>query len=176
VSVFVSEQGDNIARYRLVLFGYLRPNITTNVRDLFGELLYVCGGVVPPCFYIEQQYLNLDSKSKVRLQGETYDALVLNRARWQIMCELAGIPYELVRPNTWQSKILQLKGKSRVRRATRKQMAQRHVAGIFGIQPTQDEADTICIGLYAIGEEQKRLGMFCRVDPKGAPKKGIRWK
>ena len=60
-----------------------------------------------------------------------------------------GIPYTLVPSVTWKSKC-GVRGKQR---AEQKRAAQQLVFDRYNLKCTQDEADSICIGIYACGEQ-----------------------
>lgn len=62
-----------------------------------------------------------------------------------------GVEYEIAHTGTWRE-CCGIKGKSR---SERKKSAQLIVQDIYGVNPTQDEADAICIGLY-ITQKKKR--------------------
>ena len=62
------------------------------------------------------------------------------------LCEELKLKYEIVSSNTWKS-TLKIKGKGR---AEQKRAAQAFVQEVYGVKPTQDEADAICIGSHMI--------------------------
>ena len=62
------------------------------------------------------------------------------------LLEELKIPYETVLAGTWKS-ALGIKGRTR---AEQKKSASEFVKAQFDITPTQDEADSICIGLYKL--------------------------
>lgn len=62
------------------------------------------------------------------------------------LCEELHIKYEIVSSNTWKS-TLKIKGKGR---SEQKKAAQSFVEETYGIKPTQDESDAICIGTHMI--------------------------
>lgn len=68
----------------------------------------------------------------------------------ELLVEL-GIPHEAVPSVTWKSK-LGIKGRNR---SEQKKAAQEYILSTFGIKPTQDEVDAICIGVF--GSEQKKM-------------------
>lgn len=79
---------------------------------------------------------------------------VQNVQTFKVLAEVFGIVYELavelqiphtaVLSGTWKSN-LGIKGRQRTEQ---KQNAQKFVIEIYGIKPTQDECDAICIGTY----------------------------
>lgn len=60
-----------------------------------------------------------------------------------------GINYTIVPSVKWKS-TLGIKGKKRVEQKTN---AQNYVIETFGVKPTQDECDAICIGVHALLRE-----------------------
>lgn len=56
-----------------------------------------------------------------------------------------NIPHDIVLASTWKS-ALSIKGRDR---SEQKKNAQSWVNTTFGVSPTQDECDAICIGVYA---------------------------
>ena len=81
--------------------------------------------------------------------------VVNNVQTFKVLAEVFGVIYELVTElniqneavlaATWKS-ALGVKGKNR---PEQKRNAQAHVVDKFGVKPTQDECDAICIGEYA---------------------------
>lgn len=82
-----------------------------------------------------------------------------NVQTFKVLAEVFGVIYELatemgiknraVLAGTWK-KHLGIKGRTR---PEQKRNAQEYVKKTFLIQPTQDECDSICIGLYATSAE-----------------------
>lgn len=64
------------------------------------------------------------------------------------------IKYRIVSSNSWKS-YCKIGGR---RRDEQKKNAQLFIAQTYGIKATQDEADAICIGHYALGLSQKESG------------------
>lgn len=74
------------------------------------------------------------------------------------LAEVFGVIYELltelnisnraVLSTVWKSKLKLLHGTGQ-KRESQKQEAQRWVAETYGVKPTQDESDAICIGVWA---------------------------
>lgn len=62
------------------------------------------------------------------------------------LCYEYKIPCQSVMASSWKSK-LGIKGR---KREEQKQNALNFISSKYHIQPTQDEADAICIGLYAV--------------------------
>lgn len=56
-----------------------------------------------------------------------------------------NIPHDIVLASSWKS-LLSIKGRER---AEQKKNAQLWVQNTYGVSPTQDECDAICIGVYA---------------------------
>jgi Holliday junction resolvasome RuvABC endonuclease subunit len=78
---------------------------------------------------------------------------------FKVLAETFGVVYELLTekniPNSsvwstsWKS-LLGIKGKTR---PEQKRNAQNYIVNTFGIKPTQDECDAICIGLYKLHQK-----------------------
>jgi hypothetical protein len=74
------------------------------------------------------------------------------------LAEVFGVIYELltelnisnraVLSTVWKSKLKLLHGTGQ-KRESQKQEAQRWVVETYGVKPTQDESDAICIGVWA---------------------------
>jgi len=174
VSLFLPYNSGSIIRYRLSLFGILEPTSPKNVKELFLQLICKCRERAP-CLYLEDQYIDRPKEGRLVLRGEKLKALIRNAHCWQFMAEITDVSVVLVNTASWQSSVLNMGGKG-VKREVRKRMAQRHVMGIFGIKPTQDEADSICIGIHSMAHETRLAGRICRIDPEGAPLKGKKWR
>lgn len=79
-------------------------------------------------------------KKLAQLQGVLINTLIEN-----------GIEYSIAHTGTWRN-ACGIKGKTR---ADRKRSAQLIVEETYGIKSTQDEADAICIGLYATKKREQ---------------------
>ena len=73
-----------------------------------------------------------------------------------MLCTELKIDYTIVSSNTWKS-TLEIKGK---KRAEQKRNAQEYVVNTYGVKPTQDEADAICIGAHMIHHPGKNTVVF----------------
>jgi Holliday junction resolvasome RuvABC endonuclease subunit len=82
---------------------------------------------------------------------KTVMRLVQIRAYWECLALRRGLVVQGVGANQWQSVVIG-SGNS-VDRAERKRRAQARVKALFGVKVTQDEADAICIGIWAMGRE-----------------------
>lgn len=67
----------------------------------------------------------------------------------ELSCEL-NIPYNVVHSQSWKS-TCEIKGKTR---PEQKRNAQLFIEQQYGIKPTQDESDAICIGIHALTLKQ----------------------
>ena len=70
------------------------------------------------------------------------------------LCVELGIPVEAVLAGTWKSS-LDIKGKTR---PEQKRNAQQYVINTYGIKPTQDECDAICIGAHIVKQNTHNWG------------------
>ena len=68
----------------------------------------------------------------------------------------SNIDFEVAHTGTWRE-ACGVKGKSR---SERKKSAQLIVQDIYGVNPTQDEADAICIGLYITQKKKRNASMM----------------
>lgn len=88
--------------------------------------------------------------------------IVNNVQTFKILAEVFGVIYELVTElnvdhtavlsTVWKSQ-LSIKGKDR---AEQKRNAQSWVVTNFGVRPTQDEVDAICIGAHLVSSDWKK--------------------
>lgn len=99
---------------------------------------------------IEEYEINEVIMEDIQLQASTGN----NVSTFKMLAEVFGVIYELltelgiknsaVLATVWKS-TLKIKGKNRVEQ---KRNAQAKIEEVFNFQPTQDEADAICIGLH----------------------------
>ena len=99
---------------------------------------------------IEEYDINEVIMEDIQLQASTGN----NVSTFKMLAEVFGVIYELltelgiknsaVLATVWKS-TLKIKGKNRVEQ---KRNAQAKIEEAFNLQPTQDEADAICIGLH----------------------------
>ena len=61
------------------------------------------------------------------------------------LCDVEKVKYDIVSSNTWRTLIKPKKG---MKRKELKQLAQKFVLDKYGIETTEDEADSICLGTY----------------------------
>lgn len=61
------------------------------------------------------------------------------------------IPFEIISPTVWRSTLNINKGK---KRQEKKKQAQDYVESKFNIRPTEDECDSICLGLAYLHKER----------------------
>lgn len=92
--------------------------------------------------YIEDQYMGVNPKSMAKI--------VECRARFQQELEARGVQVTLVAPQRWQQGLL---GRGLIsiksKRADRKKAAQFYVKSVYGVDATIDEADAICLSIWA---------------------------
>lgn len=114
-------------------------------------------------YYIRKQVINLIDKYKIdevvfediQLQGNVAN----NIATFKALAEVFGVLYELfteikmprtaVLSTVWKS-TLGIKGKDRT---AQKKAAQLWVENTYGVKPTQDECDAICIGAHYVNNK-----------------------
>lgn len=101
-------------------------------------------------YSIEKVYLeDIQLQHNVANNVRTYKVLAYVIGVLIELCHELGLPYELVSSNTWKS-ALGVKGS---RRPEQKANAAKLVKEKFDVDVTQDEADAVCIGLYAVGQK-----------------------
>jgi Holliday junction resolvasome RuvABC endonuclease subunit len=61
------------------------------------------------------------------------------------ICRGDNIPYSVLFPATWRKQLHFIQGRN-IKRPQLKQQAKEYVMGKYGITPTEDECDAICIG------------------------------
>ena len=61
------------------------------------------------------------------------------------LCDVEKVKYDIISSNTWRTLIKPKKG---MKRKELKQLAQKFVLDKYGIETTEDEADSICLGTY----------------------------
>lgn len=76
----------------------------------------------------------------------TFKTLAYVQAAIIILLHELNIPYTIVASSSWKS-ALGIKGRAR---AEQKRAAQEWVVSTYGVRPTQDECDSICIGSYQL--------------------------
>lgn len=101
-------------------------------------------------YNIKKVYLeDIQLQSNVANNVKTYKILSYVIGNLIELCNELGLSYELVPSNTWKS-ALGIKGS---RRPEQKANAAKLVKDKFNITVTQDEADAVCIGMYAVGQK-----------------------
>lgn len=159
-------RGD-VVRYRLARWGRVKPTTTRAARDVLREALELREGHELEAA-IELQYI------KSEISKQSIISMVESRMRWQVLAESMGAHVELVQAQTWQTRVLGIRDR-RTPRKLRKQAAQHVVRGALGIEATQDEADAICIALWALRDMSVRTERPCRLDQDDVPLEGVRW-
>ena len=157
-----------VCLYRLALHGTLRPTSDEGARR---AAVSAQRAAAAPSLatYIEEPYLARGAQANPR----TLASLVTNRTHWQSAAESRGWQVTLVRAQQWQSQFL---GAPRgAPRKTRKVLAVRRVLGVLGLQVTQDEADAICMAIWALRLESTAAGVWCRLDESPATADRVRW-
>ena len=128
-------------------------DIDCRILDFKNYLINLITFWKPDCVFIEdiqlQQFGPKSSdniigvttyKGLAKLQGVIINTLLEN-----------GIDYEVIHTGTWRDGV-GVRGKSR---SDRKRSAQLIVQKLYEITPNQDEADAICIGMYATQKKKR---------------------
>lgn len=133
-------------------------DIDYRIADFKNYLINAINFWQPDLVMIEDiQLQQFGPKSSNNVQGvTTYKGLAkLQGVIINTLIEL-GIEYQIVHAGTWRE-ACGVKGKSRTER---KKSAQLIVQDIYGINPTQDEADAICIGLYITQKKERNASII----------------
>ena len=128
-------------------------DIDYRIADFKNYLINMIDFWQPDLVVLEDiQLQQFGPKSSNNVQGvTTYKGLAkLQGVIINLLIEL-DIEYKIAHTGTWRE-ACGIKGKTRT---DKKKSAQLIVQDIYGIKPTQDEADAICIGLY-ITQKKKR--------------------
>lgn len=159
--------------YTLTRYGLVRQVTGTKAARIIRRAIKARPDVsVPMLLVIERSYIarpEQKKRSEVVLSSAGIEALILNRARWQIVAEFFPCEVEIrpVKPQQWQTPII---GAGRgVKRAERKRRAKKVAESYFpGALFTTDEADAVCLGLY---EARLQILPVCQA---GHPQRGER--
>jgi Holliday junction resolvasome RuvABC endonuclease subunit len=133
-------------------------DIDLRINDFKQYLINMIEFWSPDLIILEDiQLQQFGPKSSNNIQGvTTYKGLAkLQGVLINLFIEY-GIEYQIVHTGTWRE-ACGIKGKSR---SERKKSAQLIVQEIYGVNPTQDEADAICIGLYITQRKEKNASMI----------------
>lgn len=122
----------------LTLRDWVKDTIGTEKIDLVG---------------IEEIQLQQIPGTKRDVNVATFKKLAYVQAILIELCIDLGIKYEIVPSTRWKSH-LDIRGS---KRAEQKKSAQEYITKKYGITPTQDECDAICIGLYLTQEKNNGL-------------------
>lgn len=124
--------------------------IDANKYDDIGKRLHLIREEVQNL--IEDEHIDKVYLEDIYMDGQR----VNNVATFKVLAEVFGVLYELciymelpvdaILAGTWKS-TLGIKGKTR---PEQKRNAQKWVEETYGVKPTQDECDAICIGAHAV--------------------------
>ena len=124
--------------------------IDANKYDDIGKRLHLIREEVQNL--IEDEHIDKVYLEDIYMDGQR----VNNVATFKVLAEVFGVLYELcvymelpvdaILAGTWKS-TLSIKGKTR---PEQKRNAQKWVEETYGVKPTQDECDAICIGAHAV--------------------------
>lgn len=133
-------------------------DIDLRINDLKHYLINMIEFWKPDLVVLEDiQLQQFGPKSSNNVQGvTTYKGLAkLQGVLINLLIDYE-IEYQIAHTGTWRE-ACGIKGKSR---SDRKKSAQLIVQDIYGVNPTQDEADAICIGIYATQKKEKNASMI----------------
>lgn len=150
----------------LAKYGLIRP---MSSRVVFDMLYGFSSEFAAINLFVEEQYIPTDKSKFKKLSGNSLIKLTMNSARWVVVGELfkEKVSIKKVYPQTWQSAVAGVG--FGVDRKNRKKRVLSRVESIFkGSKITQDEADSIGIGLWGL----RFLGI--RFSQDQYPMKGVR--
>ncbi len=108
---------------------------------------------------IEQYKINEIAFEDIQLQSNVGNNVATLKALAEVygvlheLCEEMNIPYTSVYSSTWKSG-LQIRGRTR---PEQKKAAQNFIREKYNLNPTQDEADSACIGTYILNNKQQKV-------------------
>lgn len=114
-------------------------NIKTKVKELIQQ--YDINEVI---------FEDIQMQDNVANNVQTFKVLAQVQGMLLTLFAEMGIPYSIVLASQWKS-TLGIKGRTR---AEQKRNAQQYIIYKYGVKPTQDEADSICIGEHSIYQNQ----------------------
>lgn len=155
----------SVCLYRPILYGKVKTTTTDIVDVAILRALQAIGG--PNLrLVVEYPYFGENAHSALMCCAVA--------TRWETVAQLAGLRVDLVEASTWQTQ--QLGRCQHGKRAQRKQLARSMVRGIFGLDVTQDEADALCMAVWALRAETSETGVLCRPDETwGGEARRVRW-
>lgn len=121
-------------------FEFDYPNIDHRLMQIKGQIL----SIIQRQQIDEVVYEDIQQQNNIANNIQTFKILAEVYGVISEMLEELKIPHSSVLAATWKS-FLGIKGKTR---PEQKRNAQEYVMQAYGINPTQDECDAICIGAY----------------------------
>lgn len=121
-------------------FEFDHPNIDYRLMQIKKQIL----SIIQRQQINEVVYEDIQQQNNIANNVQTFKVLAEVYGVISEMLEELKIPHSSVLAATWKS-FLGIKGKTR---PEQKRNAQEYVMQAYGINPTQDECDAICIGAY----------------------------
>ena len=121
-------------------FEFDHPNLDYRLVQIKNEIL----SIVQRQSITEVVYEDIQQQNNIVNNVQTFKVLAEVYGVISEALEERKIPHSTVLAATWKS-FLGIKGKNR---QEQKQNAQNYVVKTYGVKPTQDECDAICIGAY----------------------------
>lgn len=121
-------------------FEFDHPNIDYRLTQIKKQIL----SIIQRQKIDEVVYEDIQQQNNIANNVQTFKVLAEVYGVISEMLEDLKIPHSSVLAATWKS-FLGIKGKAR---SEQKKNAQGYVMQTYGINPTQDECDAICIGAY----------------------------
>lgn len=132
---------------KLVTYGIIKTNAKETQEERFEK-------IINKLIELIDEY-NIDKVVLENVQSQK------NPKTYRILSMLLGvlcyklyelkIPFEIISPTVWRSALNINKGK---KREEKKKQAQDYVESKFNIRPTEDECDSICLGLAYLYKEK----------------------
>lgn len=135
---------------KLVTYG----KITASQSDIGDRLYYIRQEIIKliEIYNIEEViFEDIQLQNNVMNNVDTFKKLAEVFGVLEELFTEMKLPHRAVLASVWKSK-LNIKGKDR---ASQKRNAQTWVNISYGIKPTQDESDAICIGAYYLQDEDE---------------------
>ena len=127
------EEGE-LVKYGKFTFDY--PDMGVRLMQFRNKVKELIETYLPDEIAFEDIQLQENTKT-FKVLAEVYGVL------YELITEL-GIKNDAILASSWKS-TLGIKGRTR---PEQKRNAQQYIQNAFGVKPTQDEADAICIGLH----------------------------
>ena len=124
----------------LITYGIIKTNPKQTQEERVGEIITKMFSLIDE-YKIDRVVLEDIQSQK---NPKTYRILSMLLGVLCYKLYESNIPFEIISPSSWRSTLNINKGR---KREEKKKQAQDYVERKFGIRPTEDECDSICLGL-----------------------------